>query len=64
MSGFIGLPPTNAILVLKNDPTSAQDLFLFQFDYFYSNAVQAVKSYAKIAHKALISFKLLLQKME
>ena len=64
MSSLSGLPPTHEILVLKSGPAFSRGLFLFHFEFFSCNKMQLTRSEYTMAHETLISFKLLLRKME
>ena len=64
VSSFSGVAPTNVILVPKNDPAFSQGLFYFILIFFDVDEVKLTRSEYLMAHEALISFKLLLQKME
>ena len=64
VSSFSGLPPTHEILVLKSGPALSRGFSLFHFEFFSCIVVKLTRSEYIMAHEALISFKLLLQKME
>ena len=64
MSSFSGFSPTHKILVLQSGPALSRGLFLFHLEFFSCIVVWLTRSEYTMAHEALISFKLLLQKME